>query len=147
MITTRDKILSAVMKPTRYTGGELNSVIKNPADVDVRFGFCFADTYEIAMSHLGLKILYHTLNDREDTYCERVFAPWTDMEEEMKKHGMKLFALETGDEITHFDMLGFTLQYELSYSNIVNMLMLADIPVRAILLFAAAVLVRITQNL
>ena len=91
------------MKPTRYTGGELNSVIKNPADVDVRFGFCFADTYEIAMSHLGLKILYHTLNDREDTYCERVFAPWTDMEEEMKKHGMKLFALETGDEITHFD--------------------------------------------
>ena len=131
MITTRDKILSAVMKPTRYTGGELNSVIKNPADVDVRFGFCFADTYEIAMSHLGLKILYHTLNDREDTYCERVFAPWTDMEEEMKKHGMKLFALETGDEITHFDMLGFTLQYELSYSNIVNMLMLADIPVRA----------------
>lgn len=131
MITTRDKILSAVMKPTRYTGGELNSVIKNPADVDVRFGFCFSDTYEIAMSHLGLKILYHTLNDREDTYCERVFAPWTDMEEEMKKHGMKLFALETGDEITHFDMLGFTLQYELSYSNIVNMLMLADIPVRA----------------
>ncbi len=131
MITTRDKILSAVMKPTRYTGGELNSVIKNPADVDVRFGFCFADTYEIAMSHLGLKILYHTLNDREDTYCERVFAPWTDMEEEMKKHGMKLFALETGDEITHFDMLGFTLQYELSYSNIVNMLMLADIPVRS----------------
>lgn len=131
MITTRDKILSAVMKPTRYTGGELNSVIKNPADVDVRFGFCFADTYEIAMSHLGLKILYHTLNNREDTYCERVFAPWTDMEEEMKKHEMKLFALETGDEITHFDMLGFTLQYELSYSNIVNMLMLADIPVRA----------------
>ena len=69
------------MKPTRYTGGELNSVIKNPADVDVRFGFCFADTYEIAMSHLGLKILYHTLNNREDTYCERVFAPWTDMDE------------------------------------------------------------------
>lgn len=131
MITTRDKILSSVMKPTRYTGGELNAVIKNPADVSVRFGFCFADTYEIAMSHLGLKILYHLLNKREDTYCERVFAPWTDMEEEMKKHGMKLFALETGDEVTHFDMLGFTLQYELCYSNIVNMLNLADIPVRA----------------
>ena len=131
MITTRDKILSAVMKPTRYTGGELNSVLKNPAEVDVRFGFCFADTYEIAMSHLGLKILYHTLNNRKDTFCERVFAPWTDMEAEMKKHGMKLFALETGDEITHFDMLGFTLQYELCYSNIVNMLNLADIPVRA----------------
>ncbi len=131
MITTRDKILSSVMKPTRYTGGELNAVIKNPADISVRFGFCFADTYEIAMSHLGLKILYHLLNKREDTYCERVFAPWTDMEEEMKKHGMKLFALETGDEVTHFDMLGFTLQYELCYSNIVNMLNLADIPVRA----------------
>lgn len=131
MITTRDKILSSVMKPTRYTGGELNAVIKNPAGVSVRFGFCFADTYEIAMSHLGLKILYHLLNKREDTYCERVFAPWTDMEEEMKKHGMKLFALETGDEVTHFDMLGFTLQYELCYSNIVNMLNLADIPVRA----------------
>lgn len=131
MITLRDKILSNVMKPTRYTGGELNSVIKNPDEADVRFGFCFPDTYEIAMSHLGLKILYHTLNNRSDTYCERVFAPWTDMEEEMKKRGMKLFALETGDEITHFDMLGFTLQYELSYSNVVNMLMLGDIPVRA----------------
>ncbi len=131
MITTRDKILSSVMKPTRYTGGELNAILKNPSDVDVRFGFCFPDTYEIAMSHLGLKILYHTLNEREDTYCERIFAPWTDMEEEMKKHDMKLFALESGDEVTHFDMLGFTLQYELSYSNVVNMLMLADIPVRS----------------
>ena len=80
MITARDKILSSVEKPTRYTGGELNSVIKNPGDVDVRFGFCFPDNYEIAMSHLGLKILYHTLNTRKDTYCERVFAPWTDME-------------------------------------------------------------------
>lgn len=131
MISARDKILSAVTKPTRYTGGELNSVIKKPSDVDVRFGFCFADTYEIAMSHLGLKILYHTLNERKDTYCERVFAVWTDMEEEMKKHSMRLFALETGDEITHFDMLGFTLQYELCYSNVVNMLNLAEIPVRA----------------
>lgn len=131
MIKIKDKILSAVMKPTRYTGGELNSVLKDPASVDVRFGFCFADIYEIAMSHLGLKILYHTLNERDDTYCERVFAPWSDMEEEMKKHGMRLFAIETGDEVTHFDMLGFTLQYELCYSTIVNMLNLAEIPVRA----------------
>ena len=130
-IALKDKILSKVTKPTRYTGGELNAVIKDPASVDVRFGFCFADTYEIAMSHLGLKILYHTLNDRPDTYCERVFAPWTDMEEQMKERGMKLFALESGDEVTRFDILGFTMQYELSYSNIVNMLMLADIPVRA----------------
>lgn len=131
MITTRDKILSAVTKPTRYTGGELNSVIKDGSASFVRFGFCFADIYEIAMSHLGLKILYHTLNERPDTYCERVFAPWTDMEDEMKKHGMRLFALESGDEVTHFDMLGFTLQYELCYSTIVNMLNLAEIPVLA----------------
>lgn len=130
-ITLKDKILANVMKPTRYTGGELNAVLKNPESVEVRFGFCFPDTYEIAMSHLGLKILYHTLNNREDTWCERVFAPWTDMEEEMKKREMKLFALESGDEVTHFDIMGFTLQYELSYSNVVNMLMLADIPVRA----------------
>ena len=131
MITTRDKILSAVTKPTRYTGGELNSVIKDGSASFVRFGFCFADIYEIAMSHLGLKILYHTLNERSDTYCERVFAPWTDMEDEMKKHGMRLFALESGDEVTHFDMLGFTLQYELCYSTIVYMLNLAEIPVLA----------------
>ncbi len=131
MITTRDKILSAVTKPTRYTGGELNSVIKDGSASFVRFGFCFADIYEIAMSHLGIKILYHTLNERSDTYCERVFAPWTDMEDEMKKHGMRLFALESGDEVTHFDILGFTLQYELCYSTIVNMLNLAEIPVLA----------------
>lgn len=131
MIKIRDKILSGVTKPTRYTGGELNAVMKNPADVDVRWGFCFPDTYEIAMSHLGLKILYHTLNKRSDTWCERVFTPWTDMEEQMKLHGMKLFALESGDEVTHFDILGFTLQYELSYSNIVHMLNLAGIPVLA----------------
>ena len=131
MITLKDKILSGVMKPTRYTGGELNAVIKDPADVDIRFGFCFPDVYEIAMSHLGMKIIYHTLNDRDDTWCERVFAPWDDMEQEMKKHGMRLFALESGDEVTHFDVLGFTLQYELSYSNIVNMLKLAEVPVLA----------------
>lgn len=128
MITLKDKILSRVMKPTRYTGGELNAVMKDPSKVDIRFGFCFADVYEIAMSHLGLKILYHTLNDREDTWCERVFTPWVDMEEQMREHGMRLFALESGDEVTHFDVLGFTLQYELSYSNIVTMLNLAEIP-------------------
>ena len=131
MITLKDKILSGVTKPTRYTGGELNAVIKDPCKVDIRFGFCFPDVYEIAMSHLGLKIIYHTLNTRPDTYCERVFAPWDDMEQEMRKYDMPLFALETGDAVTHFDMLGFTLQYELSYSNIVNMLDLAKIPVLA----------------
>ncbi len=131
MITLKDKILSKVTKPTRYTGGELNAVIKDPKTVDIRFGFCFPDVYEIAMSHLGLKIIYHTLNTRPDTYCERVFAPWDDMEQEMLKYDMPLFALETGDSVTHFDILGFTLQYELSYSNIVNMLKLAKIPILA----------------
>ena len=127
--SNKDKILMRVQKPTRYTGGEMNQCVKNPKDVFVRFGFCFPDVYEIAMSHLGIKILYYILNKREDTYCERVFAPWEDMEQEMRKIGKKLFALETGDEVTNFDMLGFTLQYELSYSNIVNMLDLAGIPI------------------
>lgn len=129
--TEREKILKNVEKPTRYTGGELNMCVKNPAEVEVRFGFCFPDVYEIAMSHLGLKILYHVLNLREDTYCERVFAPWIDMEEEMRRRNLKLFALETGDEIRTFDMIGFTLQYELSYSNVINMLDLAGIPIYA----------------
>ena len=126
--TERDKILMQVQKPTRYTGGELNACMKDKNSVKIRFGFCFPDLYEIAMSHLGIKILYHTLNLREDTYCERVFAPWTDMEEHMRARGMKLFALESGDEVSAFDFLGFTLQYELSYSNVVNMLDLADVP-------------------
>ncbi len=131
MITQRDKILASVEKPTRYTGGELNEVLKNADEVDVRFGFCFPDTYEIAMSHLGLKILYYALNKRPDTWCERVFAPWVDMQERMREHNMRLWALESGDEVTRFDMLGFTLQYELSYSNVVRMLMDAGIPVKA----------------
>lgn len=126
--TERDKLLVQVQKPTRYTGGELNSCMKDKTKVKIRFGFCFPDLYEIAMSHLGIKILYHTLNSREDTYCERVFAPWTDMESLMRERDMKLFALETGDEVTDFDFLGFTLQYELSYSNILNMLDLAGVP-------------------
>ncbi len=129
--TQRDKILMKVQKPTRYTGGELNSVLKDPGKVDCRFGFCFPDVYEIAMSHLGMKILYHSLNERKDTYCERVFAPWVDMEEEMRKRGMRLFALETGDEVINFDILGFSLSYELAYSNVINMLDLAEIPILA----------------
>lgn len=124
----KDKILMKVQKPTRYTGGELNCVMKNPDEVSCRFGFCFPDVYEIAMSHIGLKILYHTLNERKDTYCERVFAPWPDMEEQMRSRGMRLFALETGDEVIDFDILGFTLPYELCYSNVVYMLDLAGIP-------------------
>ena len=127
----KDKILMRVQKPTRYTGGEMNQCVKNPKDVFIRYGFCFPDVYEIAMSHLGIKILYHILNLRSDTYCERVFAPWDDMEQEMRAVGKRLFALESGDEVTNFDILAFTLQYELSYSNVVNMLRLADIPLFA----------------
>ncbi len=129
--TERDKILMKVQKPTRYTGGELNSVMKDKNAVDCRFGFCFPDVYEIGMSHLGMKILYHGLNKRSDTWCERVFAPWVDMEEEMRKRNMRLFALESGDEVCDFDILGFSLSYELAYSNVINMLDLAGIPVLA----------------
>lgn len=126
-----EKLLSMVQKPGRYTGGELNSVIKNPEDVDMRFAFCFPDTYEIGMSHLGMKILYSLLNKREDTWCERVFAPWVDMEELMRKNDVPLFALESSDEIKDFDVIGFTLQYELCYTNVLNMLDLAGVPVRS----------------
>lgn len=129
--TERDKILMRVQKPTRYTGGELNSVMKDKEKIDCRFGFCFPDVYEIGMSHLGMKILYHGLNLREDTWCERVFAPWVDMEEEMRKSNMRLFALESGDEVKGFDILGFSLSYELAYSNVINMLDLAGIPILA----------------
>lgn len=122
-----DRFLKNVQKPTRYTGGEINSIIKDP-EGKVRFAFCFPDTYEIGMSHLGMKILYHVLNKRDDVYCERVFAPWIDMEEEMRKRDIHLFALETGHEITDFDFVGFTLQYEMCYTNVLNMLDLADIP-------------------
>lgn len=126
-----EKLLPLVQKPGRYTGGELNSVIKNPKDVDIRFAFCFPDTYEIGMSHLGMKILYSLLNKREDTWCERVFAPWVDMEELMRKNNVPLFALESSDEIKDFDVIGFTLQYELCYTNVLNMLDLAGVPVRS----------------
>lgn len=126
-----EKLLSMVQKPGRYTGGELNSVIKNAEDVDIRFAFCFPDTYEIGMSHLGMKILYSLLNKREDTWCERVFAPWVDMEELMRKNNVPLFALESSDEIKDFDVIGFTLQYELCYTNVLNMLDLAGVPVRS----------------
>ena len=125
------RILGNVQKPGRYTGGELNSVIKDKNKVDLRYAFCFPDTYEIGMSHLGMKILYSIANERDDCWCERVFAPWVDMEEEMRKNSVPLFALESGDAIKNFDILGFTLQYELSYTNVLNMLDLAQIPVRS----------------
>lgn len=125
------KILPLVQKPARYTGGELNSVIKDKDKVDIRFAFCFPDNYEIGMSHLGLKILYYIANKREDTWCERVFAPWPDMEEKMRENNIPLYALESGDSIKDFDFIGFTIQYELCYTNILNMLDLAGVPLRS----------------
>jgi radical SAM family uncharacterized protein len=124
-----DEILKSVEKPSRYIGNEWNSVHKDPGSIDIRFAFCFPDTYEVGMSHLGMKILYHLLNERNDTYCERVFAPWVDMEAKMREHGIPLFALETHHPVKDFDFIGFTLQYEMSYTNIVNMLDLAGIPI------------------
>lgn len=123
-----EKILPRVQKPGRYTGGELGSVLKNPEEVAVRFAFCFPDTYEIGMSHLGMKILYGLINEWEDAYCERFFAPWTDMEDEMRKNGVDLFSLETKTPLSDFDVIGFTLQYELSFSTILNMLDLGGVP-------------------
>jgi radical SAM family uncharacterized protein len=123
-----DEILQSVEKPSRYIGTEWNSVHKKPDEIKTRFAFCFPDAYEIGMSHLGMKILYHLLNEREDVYCERVFSPWVDMEARMREKGIPLFALESQQSIKSFDFVGFTLQYEMSYTNIINMLDLAGIP-------------------
>ena len=126
-----EKLLLKVQKPGRYVGGELNEVIKNKNDVDVRFAFCFPDTYEVGMSHLGMKILYSLFNSVDYIWCERVFAPWLDMEELMIKNNIPLYALESGDPVSCFDFIGFTLQYELSYTNMLNMLKLSGIPVKS----------------
>lgn len=126
-----EKLLQYVQKPARYIGGELNSVMKNKDDVDIRYAFCFPDTYEIGMSHLGMKILYGLVNERDDAWCERVFAPADDMRELMLKNNVPLFALESGDYIRDFDLIGFTLQYELSYTNVLDMLYLAGIELKS----------------
>jgi len=126
-----DDILFKVEKPARYIGGELNSCDKDKNKVDIRYAFCFPDVYEVGMSHLGMKILYHVLNKREDTFCERVFTPWPDMEKLMREKNIPLYALESKDSIAEFDFLGFTLQYEMSYTNILNMLQMSGINVRA----------------
>ena len=126
-----EKLLAKVQKPGRYTGGELNSVVKEKDAVAIRFAFCFPDLYEIGMSHLGIKILYSLINARQDAWCERVFAPAADMEALMREHCVPLYALESGDPVKDFDIIGFTMQYELSYTNLLNMLDLAGLPVRA----------------
>ena len=126
-----ESILPLVQKPARYTGGELNSVVKDKNNIDLRFAFCFPDTYEIGMSHLGMKILYSLINSKDNYWCERVFAPDTDMEAIMREKNIPLFGLESRDALTDFDVIGFTLQYELCYTNVLNMLDLAGVPLRA----------------
>ncbi len=123
-----DHLLKTVSKPGRYTGGELGQTVKNKADIRCRFAFCFPDTYEIGMSNLGVRLLYSALNEAPDVWCERCYAPWTDMEEVMRKHSIPLWALESGDPLTDFDFVGFSLGYELAYSNVLYMLELAGIP-------------------
>ena len=126
-----DEILLQVEKPARYIGRETNMVIKDPNAVDIRFAFCFPDVYEVGMSCLGLQILYYFLNRREDTYCERAFAPWMDLEKFMVEENIPAFTLETQSPLKDFDFVGFTLQYELCYTNVLNMLHLAGIPLWA----------------
>ncbi|MEG0292266.1 MAG: TIGR03960 family B12-binding radical SAM protein [Anaerovoracaceae bacterium] len=125
-----DKLLKKVEKPARYIGGEVNSISKDLDEINLRFAFAFPDTYEIGMSYMGMQILYNILNKEKDIYCERVFAPASDMEELMRQEDVDLFSLETKTPIKDFDILGFTLQYEMSYTNILNMLDLAKLPLK-----------------
>ena len=125
-----EPLLERVEKPARYVGGELGSIIKSK-DTPVSMAFCFPDTYEIGMSHLGLKILYDIVNHMDICRCERVFAPWTDFEEELKKAGLPLYSLETFSPLSEFDIIGFTLQYELSFTTILQMMDLGNVPVLA----------------
>ena len=126
-----ERILPRVQKPARYTGGEYNAVKKDPAQVDTRIAFCFPDTYEIGMSNLGMRILYGVMNNMEGVWCQRVFAPWGDMEEEMRKAQIPLFALESGEPIADFDIVAFSVGYEMAFTAILNMLDLAGIPLHS----------------
>ncbi len=133
MINTKklDKLLLKAEKPARYVGSELNEIVKNKENINLRFAFAFPDVYEVGMSHLGMHILYNLLNSQDNIWCERVFAPWVDMEEIMRENDIPLFALESKDELKDFDIVGFTLQYEMSFTNVLNMIDLANIPVRS----------------
>ena len=131
MTELKQRILPKVQKPARYVGGEWGEIKKNKSEVRVRVAFCFPDTYEIGMSNLGMRILYGVMNQMEGVWCERVFAPWGDMEEEMRRHNLPLWALESQDNVRDFDMIAFTIGYEMAYSNILNMLDLAGVPLRS----------------
>ena len=126
-----DGLLDRVQKPARYMGGEMNAVLKDPDSVAIRYAFAFPDVYEVGMSHLGSRILYDIINKREDALCERVFTPWVDMADLMRKENVPLFSLETRSPVRGFDMLGITLQYEMSYTNILELLDLAGIPLHS----------------
>ena len=126
-----NRILPRVQKPARYTGGEYNEIIKDKASTEVRIAFCFPDTYEIGMSNIGMRILYGILNEMDGVWCERMFAPWGDMEEEMRRHDLPLWALESHDPMEDFDLIAFSIGYEMAYSNVLNMLELGHIPLKS----------------
>ena len=125
------RILPLVQKPARYVGGEYGQVIKNKEDVRLRVAFCFPDTYEIGMSNMGMRILYGVMNEMDGVWCERFFAPWGDMEAQMRQAQLPLYALESQDPVRDFDLVAFTIGYEMSYSNVINMLNLAGIPLHS----------------
>ena len=127
-----DDILMKVEKPARYLGNEYNAVYKNPSSVDVRFAMCFPDVYEIGMSYLGIQIIYDMLNRREDVYCERLYSPWMDLDAIMRERNIPLFALESQDPVKEFDFLGITLQYEMCYTNVLQILDLSQIPIKSV---------------
>ena len=126
-----DDILLSIEKPARYIGGEVNSVMKDKHEVDIRFAMCFPDVYEIGMSHLGIQSLYDMFNRFEDTWCERVYSPWLDLDKVMREENIPLFALESQDPIKDFDFLGITIQYEMCYTNILQVLDLSHIPLKS----------------
>ena len=130
-LALNDEILLKIEKPARYIGNEVNSVMKDPEKVSIRFAMCFPDVYEIGMSHLGIQILYDMFNKREDVWCERVYSPWTDLDQIMREQKIPLFALESQDSIKDFDFLGITIQYEMCYTNILQVLDLSGIPMQA----------------
>ena len=125
------RILKSVSKPGRYAGGEFGQILKKREDVEASVAFCFPDSYEIGMSNLGMRILYGALNQKDNIRCERVFAPWTDMEEQLRDRGLYLCTLESGEEVRSFDFLAVTLQYEMCYTNVLNVLELSGIPLLA----------------
>ena len=131
-LALKDEILLQVEKPARYIGGEVNAVMKDKSRVDVRFAMCFPDVYEIGMSHLGIQIIYDMLNQFEDVWCERVYSPWVDLDQIMRRERIPLFALESQEPIKDFDFLGITIQYEMCYTNILQILELSGIPLLSV---------------